>query len=118
MTSLNIHIRDAHESDIQQPASLDDAATSPSYHALRVSDSASLADWWATARARQAHAPTAIRAILAGRIRVELTAEEAASAIDWASRLPGWESDGPAPLFVHVPCGEAGGARSRLCFRA
>lgn len=108
MTSLNTHIRDAHKSVIHQPASLDDAAMSPSYHALRASDSASLTEWWAQAHARKAHAPTAIRAILAGRNRVELTAPEAASAIDWASRLPGWESDGPAPLFVYVPCGVTG----------
>ncbi len=108
MTSPNTLVRDARGSDIHQPVSLDDGAIRPSYHALRVHDSAFLAEWWAQAHARKAHAPTAIRAILAGRTRVELTALEAASAIDWASRLPGWENDGPAPLFVYVPCGETG----------
>jgi hypothetical protein len=103
MISPDIHVRDAHESDVRQPAPLDDAAMSPSYNALRVGDGGALAEWWAEAHARKAHAPTAIRAILAGRTRIELTAQEAASAIDWASRLPGWESDGPAPLFVYVP---------------
>ena len=108
MTSQNARIRDAHEGDIHHLASQRAAAMSPSYHALRVSDSAFSAEWWAEAQARKAHAPTAIRALLAGRVRVELTAREAASAIDWASGLPGWETDGPAPLFVHVPCGVTG----------
>jgi hypothetical protein len=103
MTSPTIHVRHAQERDVHHPVSLDDAAMSPTYHALRVGNRAALADWWAQAHARQAHAPTAIRAILAGRTRVELTAQEAASAIDWASRLPDWESDGPTPLFVYVP---------------
>ena len=108
MTSPTTHVRHAHARDAHQPTSLDDAAMSPSYHALRVGDSASLAEWQAQAHARKANAPTAIRAICAGRTRVELTAQEAARAIDWASRLPGWGSEGPAPLFVYVPCGETG----------
>jgi hypothetical protein len=84
MISPTIHVRHAHERHVHHPVSLDDAAVSPTYHALRVGNRASLAEWWAQAHARQAHAPTAIRAILAGRTRVELSAEEAACAIDWA----------------------------------
>ncbi len=101
MTSLSIHV--AQDGDVHQPASLDGAAMRPSYHALRVGDGAVLAEWWAEADAQRAHAPSAIRAILAGRTRVELSAEEAVSAIDWASRVPGWDSGAPTPLFVYTP---------------
>jgi hypothetical protein len=45
-------------------------------------------------------APPAIRAILAGRSRVELTAAEAARAIAWASGLPGWDGASLTPLWV------------------
>jgi hypothetical protein len=41
------------------------------------------------------------RSQLAGRRRVELTAEEAVLAIHWASRLSGWNDRGRPPLFVY-----------------
>jgi len=74
-----------------------------SYHALRVCDTASAVEWWAQAHERSRSAPAPIRALLAGRTRIELTAEEAVRAIEWASRLPGWSLDGQPPLIVHSP---------------
>ena len=75
----------------------------PSYYALRVRPRADAPVWWASARQATAAAPPAIRAILAGRTRVEVTPAEATEAILWASALQGWgDSDGGAPLWVYV----------------
>lgn len=73
----------------------------PSYYALRVCPRADAPAWWAAARQAMAAAPPAIRAILAGRSRVELTAAEAADAIVWASGLPGWDGGSLTPLWVY-----------------
>jgi hypothetical protein len=74
----------------------------PSYYALRVCPRAHSPGWWAAARQAMADAPPAIRAILTGRSRVELSAAEAAEAIAWASGLPGWDSSGLTPLWVYL----------------
>ena len=72
----------------------------PSYYALRVSPGVQTTHWWASARAAGSNAPAAIRALLAGRARVEVSADEAAHVLAWARGLDGWTGDGP-PLRVH-----------------
>lgn len=57
--------------------------------------------WWAAARQASATAPFAIRSILAGRSRVEVTADEASNALEWARSLDGWNDDALAPLWVY-----------------
>jgi hypothetical protein len=73
--------------------------SAPSYYALRVCPRADAPRWWASARGAAA-APPAIAAILAGRSRVEMSAEEAVDALAWARELAGWDDDGFAPLSV------------------
>lgn len=72
----------------------------PSYYALRVCPRAQAPQWWRSARAADA-APPALQAILAGRVRVEVSAEEAADALAWAAQLRGWDHDGFAPVWVY-----------------
>jgi hypothetical protein len=69
-----------------------------SYYALRVHEHSDASVWWTAARAASATAPPAIRAILAGRMRVEVTTEEAAVALAWASAVAGG-----APLSLYPP---------------
>jgi ABC-type uncharacterized transport system YnjBCD substrate-binding protein len=79
-----------------------EARTNPSYYALRVRPEAVAPTWWAAAHAAGHDAPRPVRAVLAGRTRVEITAEEAVLAMHWASHLSGWPGNGgPKPLFVH-----------------
>ena len=79
-----------------------EARTNATYYALRVRPEAVAPEWWAAAKAAGADAPRPVRAVLAGRSRVELTAEEAVLAIHWASRLSGWDDNGGLkPLFVY-----------------
>jgi hypothetical protein len=47
--------------------------------------------------------PWAIGAMLAGRARVELTLEEAAETLGWASSINSWADADPKPLFLHDP---------------
>jgi hypothetical protein len=77
------------------------ADSSPTYFAIRVCPSAVAPAWWAAAREAAAGAPPAIRSILAGRSRVEVTADEASDALAWARRLDGWNDDELAPLWVY-----------------
>ena len=74
--------------------------TAPSYYALRVCAGADAPKWWASAR-HAAAAPPAIAAILAGRSRVEVSAEEAVQALACARALPGWDDDSLAPLWAY-----------------
>jgi hypothetical protein len=72
----------------------------PSYVALRVRAHAQASPWWESAL-RAAHtAPPAMRSILAGRSRVELSPSEASEAIAWACGLEGWDY-GLAPVYVY-----------------
>ena len=73
----------------------------PSYYALRVAPGVQTTNWWLSARAAGATAPAAIRALLAGRARVEVSADEAAHVLAWARGLDGWAGDGGPPLQVH-----------------
>jgi hypothetical protein len=72
-----------------------------SYVVLRLDPGAD--EWLAAAHARAAEAPDPVRALLAGRSRVELGHAEAELALLWASRLPGWDENGRPPLFLHTP---------------
>jgi hypothetical protein len=47
------------------------------------------------------NAPPAMRAILAGRHRVEVSADEAAAVLRWARRLDGWDPDALAPVWIY-----------------
>jgi hypothetical protein len=72
-----------------------------SYYALRVCPAAPTRETWVAADAHGDEAPAAVRALLAGRTRVELSATEAELAISWASGLPGWDEQPLKPIFVH-----------------
>jgi hypothetical protein len=71
------------------------------YVVLRLDPSAGA--WLAAARLRGFEAPDPIRALLAGRSRVEVGRDEAELALAWAARLPGWNDDARPPLFIHTP---------------
>jgi hypothetical protein len=68
----------------------------PSYYALRIHPQAVAPVWWAAARVAS-EVPAPVRALVAGRARVEVSAREAIEAIAWARELPGWRLDHPAP---------------------
>jgi hypothetical protein len=76
-------------------------APASAYVVLRVDPSARA--WLAAARVRSFEAPDPIRALLAGRSRVEVSRDEAERALAWAARLPGWSDDARPPLFIHTP---------------
>jgi hypothetical protein len=73
----------------------------PTYFALRVCLRADAPDWWAAAHRAHRTAPPPVRAILGGRTRVEVSAQEARAAIAWAAALDGWDPDGFNPLWVY-----------------
>jgi hypothetical protein len=73
-----------------------------SYCVLRVCPQAAAAGFWSALRA-QPEVPRAIAVLLTGRIRVELTRQEAMDALAWASDISGWDSAEPKPLFVYDP---------------
>ena len=74
------------------------------YLALRRSSGATAPAWWAAAR-RQPDRPAAVAALIAGRDRVEVSPDEAASVLAWAGTLAGWATADPKPLFLHEPDG-------------
>jgi hypothetical protein len=74
---------------------------SPTYVVLRLDPAA--AEWLAAARGRGFEAPDPIRALLAGRSRVEIGRDEAEHALAWAAQLPGWDEDRRPPLLIHTP---------------
>ena len=69
-------------------------------YAMRVSERAQGSRWLVNAR-RAADAPLAIRAVLNGRWRVELTPEEAWAALAWARKVEGWDEDSRPPLWIY-----------------
>ena len=73
----------------------------PSYFALRVCPRAEAPTWWAAARANAYDAPAAIRVIVDGRTRVELSREEATEALAWARQLEGWDPAGLTPVWIY-----------------
>ncbi|HEX6698869.1 MAG TPA: hypothetical protein VF080_18805 [Solirubrobacteraceae bacterium] len=76
-----------------------------SYCVLRVCPRASAEAFWSALRA-QPEIPPAIGVLLGGRIRVEVTRQEAAEALVWASGISGWDSAEPKPLFLYDPRAE------------
>jgi hypothetical protein len=82
-------------------APVNEALVEPSYFALRVCPRADSLEWWLSARRAVHGAPPAMRAILAGRSRVELSADEAGAVLRWARRLAGWDTDALAPVWIY-----------------
>jgi hypothetical protein len=76
-----------------------------SYCVLRARPRAWAESFWSAAR-EQHDVPTAIRDLLAGRNRVELTRDEAVAALAWAAGVDGWDSTEPKPLFLYDPAAE------------
>jgi hypothetical protein len=85
------------------PLGMAEERTNPSYYALRVRPETLRSKWWATAQIHSRDAPRPVRALLNGRTRVELTAEEAVRAIHWAAQLSGWDDYPQPPVFIYPP---------------
>ena len=79
------------------------------YAALRVSPQASASSWWDAARLRR-DVPAPIAALLKGRERVEVTPDEGALALVWASGLSGWSAADPKPVWLYQPAPAIAGA--------
>ena len=73
-----------------------------SYCVLRVCPQASADTFWSAVRARD-DVPHALRVLLAGRIRVEVTHQEAAEALVWVAGIRGWDGAEPKPVFLYDP---------------
>ena len=82
-------------------APVNEALVEPSYFALRVCPRADSLEWGLSARRAVHGAPPAMRAILAGRSRVELSADEAGAGLRRARRLAGWGTDALAPVWIY-----------------
>ena len=80
----------------------------PSYFSLRVCPKASASSWWDAARQRR-DVPPPIAALLRGRERVEVTADEAALALAWAGDLAGWNTADPKPIWLYQPVATVAG---------
>ena len=86
------------------------AMTAPVHYVLRVGEDAEGTAWWASAIRALASAPPPVRALLSGRSRVEVSAEEASEVLAWASSLDGWDDSGITPLAAYPAAGAEGGA--------
>jgi hypothetical protein len=71
-----------------------------SYEALRAVHGGDAETWWSAAR-RCSTVPPPLAALLQGRTRIEVSAEEADAALAWAEQLDGWADANPKPLLVH-----------------
>ena len=71
-----------------------------SYLVLRPAHSADSDGWWAAAR-RRADVPSAVTALMRGRSRIELSADEADETLLWAAGIDGWADAEPKPLVVY-----------------
>jgi len=71
-----------------------------SYLVLRPAHSAETDGWWAAART-SADVPSPVAALLRGRSRIELSADEADATLSWAAGLDGWADAEPKPLVVY-----------------
>jgi hypothetical protein len=71
-----------------------------SYLVLRPAHSAETDGWWAAAR-RRADVPAAVAALMRGRSRIELSADEADATLLWAAGLDGWADAEPKPLVLY-----------------
>ena len=72
-----------------------------SYKALRAVRGSDAEPWWWSAARRSSSVPPPLGALLQGRTRIEVSAEEADAALAWAERLDGWAEANPKPLLVH-----------------
>ena len=72
----------------------------PSYQALRAVHGSDAEAWWSAAR-QSASVPPPLAALLKGRTRIEVSAEEAVAALAWAERQDGWADAHPKPLVLH-----------------
>ena len=80
--------------------------TGTSYCVLRVCPKARAEAFW-SAVGRRDDVPRRDRGDpLGGRIRVELTHDEAVEALLWAAAVPGWADAEPKPLFLYDPRAE------------
>jgi hypothetical protein len=71
----------------------------PSPVVVRLRPSARL--WQSSARLCEEEMPPPVRALLAGRRRLELSPAEADAVLAWARQVPGWESDGEPALTAY-----------------
>ena len=71
-----------------------------SYKALRAFHGSEAETWWSVAR-QCSSVPPPLAALLQGRTRIEVSAEEADACLAWAERLDGWAEANPKPLLVH-----------------
>jgi hypothetical protein len=72
----------------------------PSYKALRAVRGSDAEPWW-SAVGQSACVPPPLAALLTGRTRIEVSAEEADAALAWAERQDGWADANPKPLVIH-----------------
>ena len=77
------------------------AAGDASYYALRARPTATADAWWRAVRRRR-DAPHAIAVLLAGRVRLELSRDEAERALAWAASVEGWERSEPKPVALYA----------------
>jgi hypothetical protein len=70
-----------------------------SYKALRAVRGSDAETWWTAAR-QSSDIPPPLAALLQGRSRVEVSAEEADATLAWAKRQDGWADADPKPLVV------------------
>jgi hypothetical protein len=75
--------------------------TASGYVVLRLDSGAE--EWLEAARLRAFDAPHPIRALLAGRTRIEVERAESERVLTWAAQLPGWNDDGRPPIYVYAP---------------
>ena len=73
----------------------------PTHYVLRLGGEAEATAWWASAILEVASAPPAVRALLSGRSRIEVSAEEAHAVLAWARALDGWDDGAGAPLAAY-----------------
>ena len=71
-----------------------------SYYALRRCAGTNADAWWFNA-SRHRDMPSAIVALMGGRGRVEVSAEETIEALAWAERVDGWQKTEDPPFVVH-----------------
>ena len=76
-------------------------SSSVSYYALRVCPRSKGQTWWEAARRAEAEAPPAIRALLLGRTRIEVSPGEAHDALAWAERIQGWTDHALRPVWIY-----------------
>ena len=75
-----------------------------SYCVLRVCADADAYAWWLAVRRRQ-DVPEAISVLLAGRVRVEVSRDDAERALEWAAHIDGWADAKAKPVCLYLADG-------------